>query len=331
MPARNRYAFLLGQTGDVAKNVSNIYAQLQAPEQRKAVEESLNKSVKDSAPTTRKVRGVDVLVGREPVYSAPGKNSYGELVQTIDYYRDIYEPTYYDVVVPSANPVTYTDASARAARDAYAKTINPADLVKLPGRQFQTPGYIANAYINPSSESAYDLAPLFDSRGQQVAGAGTARKPASVTSRMFDELESGEMSKMTRYNKALIDNLANLTFAVDNAKATQLEAIKNYRPQYQESPFTVAVVDPNASYNRQVGSRDDRYQDYLAAQTTQGNRYGISFLPGGGTGPDSFYQINRQIARDAAINRYSNTPLSASFYGRGGHDNPTSFPAGYRL
>lgn len=326
MPAKNRYAFLLSERGDVAKNVSDIYAQLQAPGQRRAVEDSLNRSVADSAPETRTTQvyvedGEPVIVGYEPSYV----NSYGELQQGLPIWNTPYhyETQYY--TTPAANPVGYTDASTRAANAAYSATINPVDLLKNPGRDFQAPGYISNAYLNPASEGAYDLTPLFNSSGQQKAGIGATPRPITAVDRLLQEIDTGPSAQLMRYNNALQSNEANANFAAENANTFNFNARSNSarinnRNTYQRPDSTFLgnasrFGDPiqgtgNSSYQKQQSGRVD-LPDY--------NR---------------LFLMQQTAAREQAqIDAYqrSQTGMSQSFYRRGGHDNPSSFPSGYRL
>lgn len=322
MPAKNRYAFLLGEQGDVAKNVNDIYAQLQAPGQRKAVEESLNKSVKDSAPTTRvtqnKVYDYDnpIIIGYEPNWV----NSYGELQQgfPIYGYDFTYVPEYH--VTPSANPVDYTTASTRASNAAYAQTLNPADLIRNTGREFQAPGYLANAYLNPAAEGAYDSSPLFNSSGQQVAGIGAIRRPVTAADRLLQEISTGETAKKSRYDRTLQSNESNANFAADNANAFNFDARSNAsRINYPSRPDSSFLGNANRFGDPIQGTGNSSYQKQ------QSGRFDL---------PDYnrlFFMQQTAAREQAQVDAYqrSQTGMSQSFYRRGGHDNPSSFPSGY--
>lgn len=301
MPARNRYAFLLSQTGDVAKNVSSLYAQLQAPGQRKAVAESLNKSVKDSAPTVR-TTPESVLVGERIV--GYFKNSYGEQEAIRE---PVFETVYNAVTVPAANPVAYSQATANAAAAAYGSTINPVDLARLPGTNFNAPGYIANAYINPVAEEAYNLLPQFNSSGQQQAGIGTRLKSPTATERIFSDLESGPLAKLARYKTALSDATANANFAATYTN----NAARDFRNQnYYERPISNSGYDPDYTYN---------------LQRSQGQFFNYPIYNG-----PVYNGLPGYVQQQFAELQKSQTGLSQSFYG-GGHDSPKSFPTGYRL
>lgn len=301
MPSQNRYAFLLGNQGDVAKNVSDIYAQLQAPGQRDAASASLNASVQQSAPTTSSDP-------REIVVGYRDSDVFGSTLQV-----PIYETIYETVVTPSRNPVTYRDAYAKAANASYAKTINPNDLVNLPGKDYQSSGYITNGYINPSAERAYDLTPVFNTSGQQLTGLGVNQRRTTETDRLLQDLEFGPSGKMYRYNNTLTDAAKAARFASENENASLQENIYRSRNRYD--------YDPDKSYKlfKSIAGPEGFK---VAAATNESMAKSFYVNPDGS--PTPFAQ---SIARYQA----SQTGLSKSFYGSGGHDNPTSFPAGYRL
>lgn len=230
---RNDYSVLLGRRSDSSGSTASLYSQLQAPKQRQAIQESLEHSALESAPTVSRVRGPDVVVGERFVTDTAYTDSHGDYYYKDafgithpgrGFYEKTYAPSYTFVSSPAQNPVAYTDALSRATVAAYGQTINPADLVRMPGTMVESPHYIADAYLNPAAESAYDATPVFDWSGRQVAGVGATPVRDNKVSRVVDDVTRGPLSALHRYNQAISDSAANAAFAVAEAKAREAES-----------------------------------------------------------------------------------------------------------
>jgi len=196
---------------------------------------------------------------------------------------------------------SYDDAKRAANIAVYMKTIDPSQLAKGIDAPFSQSN-IKNAYINPVAEGAYDYSPSFDWMGRQVAGIGAKTPKQTKIDAMMYDLKHGDQAQRKNYLDAIAGAVSNAKAALAAYQATAARAAyENQR---------LPNLDTDAAYRAWRQSGSTAYQDYLDAQTMQGNRYGVSFIPGGGTGPDSFYQINLQNARHAAVARHGMQPLS---------------------
>lgn len=258
-------AYMMNRRSSNEAATRNLYAQLQAPDQRVAVQSTMNNAVSKGVPTITDV--LDPFTGQ----SAGSSITY--------------------------NPApSYSDARRAADVAAYKVTIDPTQLARGIGNNV-SPSNIANAYINPVAENAYDYTPLFDWSGRQVAGAGSkAPKPTRTDSMMYD-LAYGRDKQAGSYQDAI--NKA-ITAAEYQQGVNQVAYEMARQPKFNS----------DASYNlqRSLGSH---------ALTTPF---------------DTSYEMPGFIQQQYAELQKSQTQMSPSFY-RGGHDNPSSFPAGsgYRL
>ena len=229
----NPLSYMLGSAKSNEAYTQNLYAQLQAPAQREAVQTAMNKAVTDSAPIMVTQPTGEVVFG--------GYNQFGDEV-----WNEVYET----IASPNPNAVSYENAATNAARAAYGVTINPKDLVRDAGSaRFQQPGYIKNAYITPDKEGAYDLSPDFDWKGQLSAGLGAKSRPQTQSERLMQDQSFGPRAEQYGYDKALLDNLANASFGVEYANDSNREARQQYQYYPRAVGSTLSPYNPDASYN----------------------------------------------------------------------------------
>lgn len=289
----NPLAYMLNRAGSNEASTRNLYAQLQAPKQRAASLKVMNEAVAKGAPTINDV--IDPFTNQS-------------IGTSIKYNK----------------AASYEDARRAADVAAYSVTIDPTQLARGIGSNV-SPSNIANAYINPVAEGAYDTTPQFDWMGRQVAGAGSrSPKPTRTDSMMYD-LSYGRDKQAAQYQDAINKTISNAQYQEgvtrDALEQQRFPAYSNATKPLYENQYT--LLDYDTHHN------DPDYYTNLARAQGAGIPHGAGLWPMNGMWPQSYFPSPEM--QQAAMLQASQTKMSESFYGRGGHDNPTSFPAGYRL
>lgn len=284
-------AFTLGRTGKLA--TSDIYSQLQSAGQRSAIQTSLNADVAKGAPVVRQV-------SLDPFNPS-------ELTTVVDYPTD----------APS-----YTTARRNADVAAMRETLSPDELVRYwsSGKELAiNPALSASPVMfNPVANQAYNTTPQFDWAGRQVAGVGAPQRRDTATDRQMADLKYGRSAQRKNYNDVLSAQKTSAEYAA-NQMDMDLESQRYYakpapRNQYEALDRDRYGSSPDYFYNLQVAGRVD-------------NPYASYFDPRGPNYVHAPSPYQQQVAASEA----SQHRMSDSFYRRGGHDSPSSFPAGYRL
>lgn len=290
-------SYMIGKSSSNAANTANLYAQLQAPAQRETQQAELNYALNRTQYTSMPV----------------GTDANGNQI-----YADVELPDPYDswsTAVKSANTL------------ARRKTISPNDLVAsyakpLNRETADTYGNIKNAYINPEAEGVYDTTPQFDWMGRQVAGVGARSVKPNRSDAMMTDLRYGRAAQNKRYDDAVSKAIT----AGEYQQQLYQNAYEQQRYSQPYNSFTNGVENQYTMLDRDKHGSDPDYYYNL-------QRSGRFDLPD----YNRQYFMQQTAAREQAqLNAYqaSQSTLSDSFYGRGGHDNPSSFPAslsGYRF
>lgn len=278
-------SFTLSRAGRADPN--DIFAQLQAPAQRAASLKVMSEAVSKGVPT------IVPPIERVPTVTPPHAGEQSKIPN---------EPVFRPTIIYNKAP-TYEAARRAADVAAMKQTIDPKQLVAYwssGGEKNINPSNIANAYLNPVAEGAYNTSPQFDWSGRQVAGIGASRTRQTPTDAMMYDLQYGKPYQRKLYQDALDKSITDAQYQASVAESAAETA--RYRAQFKE------------------------YQDY-AEQSYQRARNQGQGIPHQSVYVTLFNPGTPYQQQMAALQR-SQTTLSRSF---GSGDAPNSLLTGYRL
>lgn len=228
MAAQNRYAFLLSEKGDVAKNTNSIYSQLEAPAQRASAAESLQTDLESAR--TKTGTGTEIVPGTEDYRTTEQRDydrSHG--VTDADYFRMHPKTVTYTFPIPGKE-ISYQQAKKNSGTAAYQATINPAKLTSPLG-DYGSPGNIANAYLNPAAENSYNTGLVFGWNGQIVAGTGSKNPGSNNTNRLMYDLNYGVDREAADYKAAVNNEITSSQYAgTQQQRNTERQRVRYFPP-----------------------------------------------------------------------------------------------------
>lgn len=247
-------AYMMNRSSSNEAATRDLYAQLQAPAQRVAVQDTMQAVTSAAKPT----------VTKQP---AQYVEYFDTATQTIKK-REIFPAM---TVVTSGSPETYETARTKANKAAYDQTIDPSQLAEYWSRKFgkqvsNVP--VQRPYVNPVQEGSYNLSPQFDWKGAAVAGIGASPVIGSKSDALMYELAYGPDIERRDYNDRVTGiiqqgqyeaNLSQRSIEQQRIKsgiADQIASQRASQNRVKSSEYS-SVLAQGASYLNQINNDRD--------------------------------------------------------------------------